>query len=233
MCLTFDDRHWPRWEAALPIFAEYGAHASFYPNGTLDDKALKSLRKIADAGHTVGPHTAAHADAPAYFDRYGARRYWECQLKPQMDALAKVGIFPKSMAYPNNRRTDETDAFLRAKGFRRFRAGCPGVRPYDPKHEKKASLRPLAEIDEIFYSRAETVSAVCMRGVGIGESYNTDMADVLSALDRAAARNETIVFYSHDIAPDAKRISMKTEWLKAILSRAHSLGMRVVGLDEL
>ena len=72
-----------------------------------------------------------------------------------------------------------------------------------------------------------------MRGVGIGESYNTEMDDILAALDRAAARNELIVFFSHNIAPNAKSINMKTEWLERILAHAHALGMRIVGFDEL
>ena len=233
LCLTFDDRNWPRWEAALPLFAQYGAHASFFPNGELDAAALASLRKIADAGHTVGPHTQGHADAPPYFEKQGAEKYWERQVKPQMEAFAKVGIHPKSMAYPNNRRTDETDAFLKTKGFRRFRAGCPGVRPYDPKGEKKKSLRPLVEVDEVFLPSDQVASTAWMRGVGIGESYNTDMDDILAALDRAASRNELIVFFSHNIAPNAKSINMKTEWLKRILAHAHALGMRIAGFDEL
>lgn len=233
LCLTFDDPNWPRWEAALPLFAKYGAHASFFPNGPLNDSALASLRRIADAGHTVGPHTLKHADAPRFFERHGAEQYWERQLKPQMDAFASVGIHPKSMAYPNNRRTDKTDAFLKRKGFRRLRAGYPGVRPFDPKHEKRAELKPLAEVDEVFLPADKVESTVWMRGVGIGEAYNTDMADVLAALDRAAKRNETIVFFSHNIAPGAKSINMKTEWLEKILDHAHSLGMRIAGFDEL
>ena len=233
LCLTFDDRNWTRWEAALPLFAKYGAHASFFPNGPLDDAALASLKRLADAGHTVGPHTLGHADAPQFFAKHGAEKYWEKQLKPQMDAFAKVGIHPKAMAYPNNRRTDETDAFLVGKGFRHLRAGYPGVRPYDPKHEKKAALKPLAKIDEIFTPADKIASTAWMRGVGIGESYNTDIEDVLAALDRAADRNEMIVFFSHNIAPNAKSISMKTGWLERILAHAHSRGMRIVGFDEL
>ena len=233
LCLTFDDRNWPRWEAALPLFAKHGAHASFFPNGKLDDAALASLRKIAEAGHTVGPHTEGHADAPQYFEKHGAEKYWERQVKPQMEAFAKVGLHPKSMAYPNNRRTDETDAFLKTKGFRRFRAGFPGVRPYDPNGEKKKTLRPLAEVDEVFLPAERVASTAWMRGVGIGESYNTDIDDILAALDRAASRNELIVFFSHNIEPGAKSINMKTEWLERILAHAHALGMRIAGFDEL
>ena len=39
--------------------------------------------------------------------------------------------------------------------------------------------------------------------------------------------------YSHDIRPDAKTISMKTEWLERILETAHARGMRIIGFDEI
>jgi len=39
--------------------------------------------------------------------------------------------------------------------------------------------------------------------------------------------------YSHDIRPDAKTISMKTEWLERILATAKARGMRVIGFDEI
>ena len=94
-------------------------------------------------------------------------------------------------------------------------------------------LRPLAEVDEVFLPADQIGSTAWMRGVGIGESYNTDLNDILAALDRVAARNELIVFFSHNITPDAKSINMKTEWLERILAHAHALGMRIVGFDEL
>ena len=37
-----------------------------------------------------------------------------------------------------------------------------------------------------------------------------------------------MTFFSHDIAPNAKSINMKTEWLEQILDCAQKLGMRAV-----
>lgn len=233
LCLTFDDRNWDRWVAAMPLFEKYGAHASFFPNGSLDATALASLRRLADAGHTVGPHTQNHADAPQYFERHGGEAYWQKELKPQMDAFAKVGIHPRSMAYPNNRRTDETDAFLATKGFRRFRAGYPGVRPYDPKHLKTAGLRPLVEVDEVFLPVDRLADTAWMRGVGVGEAYNTDIDDICAGIRRAAKNGEAIVFFSHNIAADAGSINMKTAWLERMLATARDAGMDILGFDDL
>ena len=41
------------------------------------------------------------------------------------------------------------------------------------------------------------------------------------------------VLTSHGIAPDAKGINMKTEWLERILATAKECGVPVIGFDEL
>lgn len=232
LCLTFDDRNWERWVAAMPLFEKYGAHASFFPHGHLDARALECLAALHGKGHTVGPHTLRHADAPAYFAERGAEAYWNEQVKPQMDAFAKVGIVPASMAYPNNLRTDETDEFLAKKGFRHFRAGNR-VRPYDKEHAKLATLKPLAEADEAYMKREALRGTRLLRGVGIGEAYNTDIDDICAGIRRAAERGEAIVFYSHDITPDAATINMKTAWLEKMLATAKDAGMDILGFDDL
>ena len=230
LCLTFDDPNWERWVKAIPLFEKYGAHASFFPNGTLGARALECLKMLHDRGHTVGPHTKRHADAPPYFEKHGGEAYWLNEVKPQMDEFASVGIVPRSMAYPNNRRTDETDEFLAKKGFRHFRSGCP-ARPFDKDGTKRAGLKPLAEIDYAFVKRSDL--GRLHRGVGIGEVYNTEIDDICAGIRRAAKRGEAVVFYSHDISPDAKGINMKTSWLERMLETAKSEGMDILGLDDL
>ena len=62
--------------------------------------------------------------------------------------------------------------------------------------------------------------------------YKTDIDDLLTALDRAAERNEVVAFYSHDISPNALGVGMKTAWLERILAHAQSLGMRFATLED-
>ena len=40
LCLTFDDRNFKCWMNALPIFRKYGARASFFIKGEIDEEAL-------------------------------------------------------------------------------------------------------------------------------------------------------------------------------------------------
>ena len=87
LLLTFDDRHWTKWEVAQPIFAKYNAHVTFFPYGTLDASALASLRRLQDAGHTVGIHTAHHKNAALFFAKKGCEAYWSEEVLPQKKAL--------------------------------------------------------------------------------------------------------------------------------------------------
>ena len=232
VCLTFDDRNWERWAAAIPLFEKYGAHASFFPHGSLDRRALDCLKALHDKGHTVGLHTQGHRPVPECLANEGPEAFWESQIKPQLDALATVGIVPKSMAYPISSRSEETDAFLAKRGFRHLRGGN-SARPWDGQHRKRDSLKPLSEIDSAFLPAGEARSRLLLCGTGIGEDYNTDIDDICAGIRRAAKNGEAVVFYSHDISPDAVRINMKTAWLERILETARDEGMAVLGLDEL
>ena len=233
LCLTFDDRSFANWVAAAPLFAKYGARASFFANGTLDANALAALKFLYDAGHTVGPHTLRHLNAPDVVAKEGFDSYWEREVAPQMKAFASVGIKPRAMAYPNNRRSDASDAGFVARGIIRLRAGVPGSRPYDPKGLKRGSLVPFPELDAMYMSKENVRTNALMRAVGIGGAYATDIDDLCAGLRRAAGRGETVVFFSHDISEKPNIISMRIEWLEKILATAAEEGMSVVGFDDL
>lgn len=230
LLLTFDDPNYDRWVEAMPLFEKYGAHASFFPSGHLDDHALSQLAKLKAAGHTVGVHCEHHRDAPAGCAEIGGDQYVMTEVEPQIVAYAKIGHRPRSMAYPNNARTSETDDIISERtAIRRFRAGH--VVKCDPKR-----IHPkidLVNTDEVFFPADELPNRRILEGIGIGESYKTDIDEIVACVRRAASRNEALVTYSHDIRADAKTISMKTAWLERILETAEVCGMKVIGFDEI
>ena len=57
-----------------------------------------------------------------------------------------------------------------------------------------------------------------------------DLVDILASMRRAGERGELLSIVSHGIAPDAKRINMKTEWLERMLAAANDFGVIVRGL---
>ena len=233
LCLTFDDRSFDNWVAAIPVFREYGARASFFASGELDGRALAALKRLYEAGHTVGPHTVNHLSAPDTVKRDGFDAYWEKEIAPQMQAFASVGIFPRAMAYPNNSRDAATDAGFVARGMERLRAGVRGARPYDPKGLKKAKIIPFPELDAMYFGKEHIRTNALMGAAGIGSAYRTDIDDLCAGLRRAAACGETVVFFSHDISENPNGIGMRLDWLKQILSTARTEGMDILGFDDL
>ena len=58
-------------------------------------------------------------------------------------------------------------------------------------------------------------------------------AEIAAMLPEAAASNAVIVLYSHGIGETAEGVSMSRDDLETILSAAESLGMAILGFDEL
>lgn len=229
LLLTFDDRHFAHWVAAAETFAKYGAHATFFPCGDFNPGELKLLKKLHNAGHSIGIHSLKHADIPGELKKFGPETAFKRQFAPQLAKLATVGIKPTAIAYPNNRHNAETDEWLVKRGFRRFRAGK--LTRYDPKKEHPVVI--WATTDAAFFPAEELPERTVLEGLGVGDFYRTDIEDVCLAIRRASEKGEALVTYSHDIAEHPTGISMYTDWLERILKTASECGMSVIGFDEI
>ena len=233
LVLSFDDRNFSDWLKAIPLFEKYGAHATFFVSGPIDGEAVRVMKRLSEAGHSVGLHGLRHANADEAIAKKGAELYYKEEIEPQREAC-RVGYVPiTSFAYPNCRCTDETDALFRRKGFAHVRGGHKGVAPFDPKGEKQEGLKPIHTVDRAFFPASESPMRFRLDTVIAGEAYHTDIEDILKCIRRAAERKETFVLTSHGISPGAKGISMKTEWLERILATARECGLRAIGFDEL
>ena len=102
--------------------------------------------------------------------------------------------------------------------------------PHDPKGEKLDKWRPVATSDAVFVPSVRQLTSQLIGNVIMGESYHTDIEDIVRAMRRAGERAETLSIVSHGIKPDAKGISMKTEWLERMLSKAGACGVVVRGV---
>lgn len=232
LLLTYDDRNWDRWVEVLPMFKKYGAHASFYVSGAVAmEKDLKALKKIRQAGHTLGPHTMSHADMVKAFAQMGGPAMYDKEVKPQMEMFKSIGAHPKSLSYPNCIHNKEVDDYLMTRGFTRFRCGHERHVAYDPNHRRAATV--WATTDELFFPVSELPTHHAINGAGMGSAYNTDIDDVCAAIRRAADKNEVLCIYSHDISANPNPISTKTEWLEKVLQTAQSVNMAILGMDEL
>lgn len=232
LLLSFDDRNFAGWEAALPLFARTIAHATFFVSGPLDDEAVAAMRSLAAAGHSVGLHGFAHANADERIAESSPEEYYRSEILPQMLAACAAGLRVTSFAYPNCRRSGESDRLLFAHGFAYLRGGL-GLTPYDPAGRLAASWKPLADQPAAAFPVAQLPSHRLLNTLIVGEAYNSHLDDLLNCIRRIAERNEVLVLTSHNIAPDASSIHLKTAWLEAILATAEKLGVAVLGYDEL
>ena len=233
LVLSFDDRNFDDWLNAIPIFEKYGAHATFFVSGPIDDKASRTMKRLSEAGHSVGLHGLRHAKADNTVAANGAEHYFKEEIEQQMEICRVAYIPARSFAYPNCRWSDETDELFRKKGFSHVRGGHKGVAPYDPKGEMQAGLKPIHTVDRAFFPADESPMRFRLDTVIAGEAYHTDIEDILACIRRAAERKEVFVLTSHGIRPDAKSINMKTEWLERILVTAKECGVAAIGFDEL
>ena len=232
LVLSFDDRNFEDWEKAVPLFEKYGAHATFFVSGQIDNAAVKTMKFLSERGHSVGLHGLRHANADEAIAAEGAGKYYADDIARQRDQCRVSYVPAKTFAYPNCRRTDEADRLFYSKGFVRVRGGL-SLTPYDPKGLKQAGRKPLATDDRAFFPVLELPKRRRLDTIIMGEAYHTDIEDILACIRRAAERKEVFVVTSHGIAPDAKDIHMKTEWLEKMLAAAKAHGLPVLGFDEL
>lgn len=232
LILGFDDRHFNDWEQAIPLFEKYGAHATFFICGEFTSDAIRVAKKLRAAGHSIGLHGQHHANVPETIAKKGWKGYCAAELDTVVHQCDVASIPVRNFAYPNHRRDETTDLSLLTR-FDRLRGGIKGVRPYDPKGEHRAELKPLATDDRIFFPVAELPGRRFLGSILLGESYNTDIEDVVACIKRAGKCKEALVFASHGIHPNAKGIHMKTEWLERILGAAQEAGVAVLGYDEI
>ena len=233
LVLSFDDRNFEDWLGALPIFEKYGAHATFFVSGPIDGDAVHTMKRLSEAGHSVGLHGLRHANADEAIAEMGADLFYREEIEPQLEACRVAYIPITSYAYPNCRRTDATDSLFKQKGFAHVRGGYSGVAPFDPDGVKQEGLKPIHTVDRVFFPASESPLRYRLDTVIAGEAYHTDIEDILACIRRAAERREVFVLTSHGISPDAKFINMKTEWLERILAAAQECGLPAVGFDDL
>ena len=226
LLLTFDDANYDNWLAATNLFARYGARATFCPYGSLTADKLAKMMLLKDCGHTIGCHTVDHVNTDGVSD---PAAWVAAQVTPQVEAYASVGHTVRTLAYPNNKHTDAIDAYILANTpIQRFRAADIA----NNKQFAAQSSNDLAHDDACFTPVSEIGSLRVVNAIGCAAYYNTDTNNLVAGIRRAAANNEVLAVFSHDIQANPSNIGMPTAWLETILAEASSLGMRICGMDE-
>ncbi len=215
LCLTFDDRNFDNWLKALPLWRKYGARGTFFISGTMDAIAVEIMQTLQNAGHTVGLHALHHAKYPQKPDRY-----IEEEILPQLDVCRNTGIKIRAFAYPYSLRDEESDRklfeifdFLRGGSWQIMEKGQSQV------DNDRLFVHDVSE-KQLFF--------------GMSASGNFDFHSLSQTFYRAAERDETIVFYAHDItAKIVPSHHISVGQLEVLLKLATALGMDICGMNEL
>jgi peptidoglycan/xylan/chitin deacetylase (PgdA/CDA1 family) len=124
--LTFDDGPLPKYSnEILKILAAHCAKATFFLVGSQAHANPEGVRKVRDAGHTVGTHTQNH---PAGMDRLPFERSKQEIEKGIASVAAALGDGAGPAPFlriPGLRRTDEIEAFAASKGLQLWSADFP------------------------------------------------------------------------------------------------------------
>lgn len=226
VCFTFDDARYKEWLPLIPMFEKYNARMTFFFDKEITPEAIDAMNELRKHHHAIGLHTLRHTDAPEVFAERGGDAYLQEEILPQLDACRNAGLVIRNFAYPNNRNTPESDAFLSERcGFTRFRA--------------RMTSTPLpkgfwiAEQDCAFYPLDKIAATRTLAGPGIGEYYASTQENLDSALERAASENRLIVFYSHGISMSPGLVDVSTDMLERTLQKACTLKMTIASFDEL
>lgn len=142
ICLGFDDAHLAEWAAWIPDFARYGMRCTFYLSGMGGYGALDwdAVRRLQDAGHTIGCHTMHHSRAglvgteidrsdPRLTDEIAYPDFGEFlsgEIWPALELLDTNGAEAHHYAYPFGNHSNESDEHL-LEIFETVRIGGTGI----------------------------------------------------------------------------------------------------------
>ena len=225
VCFTFDDARYKEWLPLIPMFEKYDARMTFFFDKEITSEAIDAMKELQRHHHAIGLHTLRHTDAPEVFAERGGDAYLAEEILPQLDACRKAALAIRNFAYPNNRSTPESDAFLSEKcGFTRFRARM--ATPYEKGNW-------IADYDCAFYPLDKIADTHTLAGPGIGAYYGSTQENLDSALERAANENHMIVFFSHGISMTPGLVDVSTEMLERTLQKACALDMTIASFDDL
>ena len=213
LCLTFDDRNFDAWEANLPLFRKYGAHATFFVCGPIDARAEACMRRLVDEGHSIGLHGFRHRKATECVKELGAEGYIKEEIEPQLAVCREKGLPVRSFAYPYSVRNPNVDALL-FKRFARLRSGA-----------KEAAPVPAAEA-----ALRRVFNGLC------ATSPDGAPERIAAMMPGLAASNAVLVAYAHGIEAQGQkhdRHNIACADLETVLAAAQKAGVAMVGFDEL
>jgi len=222
--LTFDDRNFDHWIAALPLFEKYGVHATFFISGKIDAKALETAQELVKHGHAIGAHSVNHVKATAYFKKHTPGEYVRGEILPQLEVFKTAGVPVSAFAYPMSDCNEATDEVL-LNIFRHLRTG-KGI----------DSEKRISDYDDFFTPVEKVADRGLLPGKGIDFAPNRPdrtFEQIDEALTRAAKNRELLTLYAHQIAVLGKANFITPTALEHLFQSAAKLGLPFYTFNQL
>lgn len=226
LLLTFDDRNMLNWEKQIPLFAKYGAHVTFFIDhfDELSPEQIQALKKLKNAGHTIGCHGLRHLRAVEYCKNYSVEKYLSDEILPAIKIMEEKGFSPSCFAYPNSNHDDVTDKAL-LTCFRHLRSGS-GV------------AGSIESTENVFVSIEDIRKKGRLDGISFHPKHRTDelVIQAKRAVDRIKKNGELLVLYAHDIRNEEEKGPknyITLDALEEILMYAAKKQVKLYSFDEL
>ncbi|SMD46071.1 Predicted xylanase/chitin deacetylase [Aquiflexum balticum DSM 16537] len=218
ICFSFDDNYLDQWVGILPLLEKYDAKVTFFITGvgSLNDQEKIWLNQLLEAGHEIGAHGEQHLSMNSYIKEKGLRAYWNKEIREHLDSFDKLGIQPKTLAYPFGEKNVFIDLFLRFK----FNSARSVVR-----------LNPINESLEKAVTNS-TPSKFRYYSLGVDNHEFEDLNLLVPFMDKAQRNNEVFFMHAHQIGLNGD-YHISPIRLEKILEMAQLRDMRFFTFNQL
>lgn len=223
--LTFDDTgNLESWAKRIPLFKKYGAKATFvlHQPDKITERQKQLMKDLAEIGCEMGCHGFRHRRGNEWVEQKGLQAYLDEEIVPAVQTLEKLGYPQHSFAYPESRRTAETDEALK-KYFRHIRTGG-GVCDH-----------PIDKNNNIFIPITKVCDQFLIYGARFDKTTPAGVHQfVVPGLKRIKEKGEIVLLYGHGIVPTgAKTYETNEDGLEELFKQVNELGLKFYTMDEL
>jgi peptidoglycan-N-acetylglucosamine deacetylase len=220
---TFDDNYIDSWYEVRDSLLKYDIQATFFISGfqKLSNEKVIKLIELENLGFEIGFHSVNHIDATVFLEDHSTDEYFNQEIKPDLDSMRAAGFSINSFAYPFGKGTPLLDSLL-LKEFKHIR--------YVAESQRNGPIKNLGMFDEGFSIRD---LASISSAIGIDSNYQTPLALISQALQKAKNDNEILTLYAHKIVLESpKSYQVKLSTLISIAKEAKRLELKSITFSQ-
>lgn len=205
--LTFDDGPSTNTQEILDILEEYDVKATFFVVGKEGEAAQESMRKIVEAGHTLGMHSYSHK----YSDLYASVENFAGDFAKQQEYIYEVtGVTSRVYRFPGGSSNTVSDISM--KEFAKY-LDSQGVRFFDWNISSGDGGSYLYPVEELVEHCTEKIanygtSIILMHDVA-GKKTTVEALPII--IEKILAMEDTVILPITDETTPVQHIKWQDE----------------------